>query len=122
MKKQILIALLLVAGAGLLQIISCSKGGSSYNNSTTGGTTYTSNTIDIKNMAFSPGTLTITAGTTVTWENMDAMTHTVTADDNSFDSGNMVAGAKFSKAFNTVGTFPYHCTIHSGMTASIVVK
>ncbi|HCL83158.1 MAG TPA: plastocyanin [Chitinophagaceae bacterium] len=101
---------------------SCSKSGgySSGNNNTP--PPGTANAVSIVNMSFSPANLTVSPGTTVTWTNNDAMTHTVTADDNSFNSGNMATGSKFSKAFAAAGTYPYHCSIHAGMTGTITVK
>jgi plastocyanin len=46
---------------------------------------------------------------------MDAsFSHTVTADDGSFDSGTLSSGKSFSYTFNTAGDFPYHCTFHGG--------
>lgn len=77
--------------------------------------------VSIQNFAFSPGTIQVTAGTTVTWTNNDQTTHTVTADDGSFDSGDVAPGGTFSMTFNTPGTISYHCKIHPFMTASIVV-
>jgi plastocyanin len=77
--------------------------------------------VSIHDFSFDPGTITIAAGTTVTWTNNDTATHTVTADDGSFDSGNIATGQTFSMTFNTPGTFTYHCAIHPNMTASIVV-
>lgn len=101
---------------------SCSKSGgySSGNNNTP--PPGAANAVSIVNMSFSPANLTVSPGTTVTWTNNDAMTHTVTADDNSFNSGNMATGSKFSKAFAAAGTYPYHCSIHAGMTGTITVK
>jgi len=77
--------------------------------------------------AFSPATLTIKAGTTVTWKNTTAIAHTVTSDDGkSFDSGmaNPITaqGGMFSFTFTTPGTFAYHCTIHPFMKATIIVQ
>ncbi|HET8524187.1 MAG TPA: cupredoxin domain-containing protein [Thermomicrobiales bacterium] len=77
--------------------------------------------VSIHNFAFDPGTITITAGTTVTWTNNDSTTHTVTADDGAFDSGNLPTGQSFSMTFDTPGTFTYHCAIHPNMTATIIV-
>lgn len=78
--------------------------------------------IDIQGFAFNPPQLEISAGTTVTWTNNDSATHTVTADDGSFDSGNLDTGATFSQTFDTPGTYTYHCNIHPSMTATIVVN
>jgi plastocyanin len=73
-------------------------------------------------MTFTPATITVTAGTTVTWKNNDNMTHTVTANDDSYDSGNIGAGSSFSKTFSIAGTYPYHCSIHPSMTGKVVVN
>ena len=76
--------------------------------------------------AFSPATLTIKAGTTVTWKNSTSVGHTVTSDDGkSFDSGTsnpIVSGATYSFTFTKAGTFAYHCTIHPFMKATIIVQ
>jgi plastocyanin len=77
--------------------------------------------------AFSPATLTIKAGTTVTWKNTTAASHTVTSDDGkSFDSGmaNPITAQSgtFSHTFTTAGTFAYHCAIHPFMKATIIVQ
>jgi amicyanin len=77
--------------------------------------------------AFSPASLTIKAGSTVTWKNTTAASHTVTSDDGkSFDSGsaNPIAAQSgtFSFTFTTAGTFAYHCAIHPFMKATIVVQ
>ena len=72
-------------------------------------------------MSFSPTSLTVTAGTTVTWKNNDNTTHTATADDGSFDSGNIAPGASFSHTFSAAGTIAYHCSIHTTMKAKVVV-
>lgn len=77
--------------------------------------------------AFSPATLTIKAGTTVTWKNATAVGHTVTSDDGkSFNSGttNPIAaqGGTFSFTFTKAGTFAYHCEIHPFMKATIIVQ
>ena len=116
--------LLLVCGG--LFIFSCNKGGNGgygYNNSG-GGTPPSSsgNTISIYNMLFGSGSLTVKAGTTVTWTNGDNMTHTVTADDGSFTSADMKYGDTYSHTFSSVGTIPYHCIHHAGMKGTIVVN
>jgi len=73
-------------------------------------------------MTFSPSTITVKLGTTVSWKNTDGYAHTVTSDDGTnFNSGNLGAGASFSYATKAVGTFDYHCNIHSGMTGTLVV-
>ncbi len=70
---------------------------------------------------YSPGTLTVAAGTTVTWVNQDVVIHTVTSDDGLFDSGNMLPGGRFSFTFTTQGSFTYHCIPHEYMRGTVVV-
>ncbi|WP_127127841.1 cupredoxin family copper-binding protein [Georgenia sp. SYP-B2076] len=78
--------------------------------------------VQIKDFAFAPSPLTVAAGTTVTWTNQDRTAHTVTADDGSFDSGRIAPGATFQHTFAASGTVAYHCTIHPGMRATVVVR
>jgi len=94
---------------------SCSKSSTTMN-------TNNPNTVSIKNMAFSPASVNVTTGTTVTWVNNDAIAHTVTADNGSFDSGNIAPGNSFTHTFSSAGTVSYHCSIHPMMTGSVAVK
>ena len=82
----------------------------------------TANEVFIKNMAFSPATLTVTAGTTVNWTNQDGVSHTVTSDTGAFDSGTVSANGVFSHTFATAGTYNYHCTFHASMTGKVIVN
>ncbi len=77
--------------------------------------------VAIVNYTFEPMELTIKVGTTVTWENKDAVPHTVTADNGAFDSGRMNQGDKFSFTFNEPGTYTYICDIHPYMKGTITV-
>jgi plastocyanin len=74
------------------------------------------------NRAFVPDDLNITVGTTVTWTNTDSTSHTSTSDGAGWNSGIVSPGGQFSFAFQTAGTFPYHCAIHPGMIGSVVVR
>jgi plastocyanin len=80
------------------------------------------NEVWIQGMAFNPSLITITAGTTITWTNKDAIAHTVTSDATMFDSGSIVFNGTFSFTFTTTGTFKYHCTPHPTMVATVVVN
>lgn len=80
------------------------------------------NTVTIAGNAFSPASITVKVGDSVTWTNNDSLSHTVTADDNSFASSDLANGATFSFTFTKAGTFPYHCSIHPSMTATVVVE
>jgi plastocyanin len=120
MKNKLLFTSILLLVVSCFAIYSCGKS-SGYNSGTTPPAP-ASNSVSIVNMSFSPSSLTVTAGTTVTWTNNDGMTHTTTSNDPGFDSGNMTAGTKFTHSFSTPGTYAYHCSIHSGMTGTITVK
>ena len=104
---------------GLLAVVSC---GSSSSTPTSTPTQTQGNTVNIQNEAFSPAMLTVSAGTTVTWTNNDAIVHTVTSDTGLFDSGQMSQGSHFSHTFSDKGTFQYHCTIHTTMHGTIIVQ
>ncbi len=119
MKKNLFVIIMAFIIAGN---ISCSKSGSNgYNNNPPPGGT-SANTVDIYGMTFKPATLTVKAGTKITWTNSDGYAHTVTADDGStFSSGNLAGGSTFNFTPASAGTFNYHCNIHPGMTGKIVV-
>jgi len=79
-------------------------------------------TARMKGQAFIPDHIVIGAGTTVQWKNFDAMIHTVTAVDKSFNSGTIAADGSYSHTFTTPGTYPVYCMLHPLMKATIVVK
>lgn len=81
----------------------------------------TGNQVNIDGFAFAPATLTVAAGTTVTWTNRDEEPHTVAASDGSFHSPGMGTGATFTHTFTDPGTFDYVCSIHPMMHGTVVV-
>jgi plastocyanin len=83
----------------------------------------TKNEVAIDNFSFSPGTLTVPVGATVTWTNHDNVPHVVTSADNQFEKSHLLkAGQRFSNTFATAGTYSYFCSIHPRMTGKIIVK
>lgn len=78
--------------------------------------------VKITNFSFSPATLMVKVGDTVTWTNQDTVGHSATADDNSFDTGVMPTGQSGSVTFSKVGTYAYHCSVHPSMKGTIVVQ
>ncbi len=80
------------------------------------------NEVFIQSMTFNPGTITVAANTTITWTNKDAVAHTVTSNSGLFDSGNIGNNGTYSHLFTTAGTYPYFCTIHPSMTATVIVN
>jgi len=76
----------------------------------------------MKAVAFLPNRIEIAPGTTITWTNNDPLVHTVTADDGSFDSGQIEPTKTFSHTFTQPGEYAIHCTPHPFMKAVIVVR
>jgi len=76
--------------------------------------------VTIAGFAFSPQTITIDVGDSVTWTNNDDVDHTATGSD--FDTSTITSGGGTAKVtFDTAGTFAYACAIHPSMTGTVVV-
>jgi plastocyanin len=80
------------------------------------------NTVTIKNFDYAPMALTVSAGTTVTWHNMDGEPHTVVSVDGVFRSAALDSGESFAFTFAKPGTYKYVCSIHPKMMATVTVK
>lgn len=80
--------------------------------------------VEIKDIAFKPESRTVKVGTEVTWLNHDAVTHTVTSNNDVFDSDNIAGDKEFSFRFTQPGEYKYHCEIHGKerMSARILVQ
>ncbi|MFS4092140.1 cupredoxin family copper-binding protein [Streptomyces sp. AF1A] len=80
-------------------------------------------TVSIKNFAFSPATLKVTAGTTVTWTNADTDAHTVTSTGSGgpLHSPALATHGTYSYTFTRPGRYAYLCTIHPFMTGTVEV-
>lgn len=79
------------------------------------------NEVRVQNNSFSPGTRTVTAGTTVTFRwSASANTHNVTFNDGPASPDQ--SSGTFTRNFAAAGSFPYQCTIHSGMNGTITVN
>jgi len=78
--------------------------------------------VSVQFSAYGPSQLDVLPGTTVLWSNVSQRTHTVTADDETFDSGHLDPGATFRVTFARPGTYTYHCTIHSSIRGEIDVR
>lgn len=81
----------------------------------------------ISGFTFVPSNLTINTGDVVTWVNNDTTAHTTTSGQPGtatglWDSGVLAPGQSFSQTFNSSGTFPYYCTLHTSMTGAITVQ
>jgi plastocyanin len=89
-----------------------------------GGTA--ANAVRIAGFLFKPETLTVPAGTTVTWTNTDDIEHTITSGTPevptaAFDSGNKTKGQTFNHTFSDVGSFAYFCNNHKSMRGEVTV-
>jgi plastocyanin len=78
--------------------------------------------VAIQFQSFAPSSVDVLPGDIVTWMNHGGRTHTVTADDGQFDSGDLADGAHFSLTFKTLGAYLYHCTLHPRMTGDVNVR
>ena len=79
-------------------------------------------TVNIDNFAFTPATLTVPAGTTVTWKNEDDSPHRIGDKNGTFKSAALDTDDTFSHTFAAPGEYPYICTIHPYMAGKIIVK
>jgi plastocyanin len=79
--------------------------------------------VSIDNFTFTPATLTVKAGTTVTWTNHDDIPHGIAVTNNAFKKSKALdTDDAFSFTFTTPGTYQYFCYIHPHMTGTIVVE
>jgi plastocyanin len=85
-------------------------------------------TVTVQNFAFSPAVITVPRGTTITWVNQDSASHTIVSDAQGsvaqgalFTSNSLANGAGYSFKFDNPGTYPYHCSIHPTMKATVIV-
>ncbi|MGF6605065.1 plastocyanin [Paraburkholderia sp. GAS448] len=81
-----------------------------------------SNAVVIKNFMFSPMSLTINAGSTVTWKNLDGEPHTVVNDAGVFHSAALDQNDTFQFKFDKPGVYKVFCGIHPTMKETITVQ
>jgi len=70
---------------------------------------------------FEPAEITVKVGGSVTFQNSGTQQHTATANDGSFDTGALAAGATKLVTFSRAGTFTFHCSFHPWMTGTVTV-
>jgi plastocyanin len=118
MKRLAVMALVAtLGGAG-----ACGGGssGSGSSSTTSAGPAMTA-TVVAKNLAFTPATVRLQAGGTVTWKLNDSPTpHNVTATDKAYASENLTSG-EYTHTYDQPGTYKYTCTIHPGMKGTVIV-
>jgi plastocyanin len=78
-------------------------------------------TIAITNYAFVPDTVTVKAGTRITFVNHDDTAHTATANHGAFDTGTVAPGHSRTVRATRTGVDAYHCVFHAFMTGTVTV-
>jgi LPXTG-motif cell wall-anchored protein len=84
--------------------------------------TAASASVTISDFKFTPDTVTVNEGDTVTWTNDGPTVHTATAEDGSFDTGVLEKGESGSATFTQAGTISYICSPHPYMKGKVVVQ
>jgi len=122
-KTSILVSITLglFLGVALWALAGCGPSMSGVGKPTTPSVAPTSGgaTVVIKDFAFTPPTVTIKVGETVTWRNEDGVPHDATAD--SFTSGSISSGESYTRKFDKAGTYTYVCKVHPSMAAAMVI-
>lgn len=143
MKRHLMLALVVVSVIAVaVFLVACSGGGSAnpYGGSGSGagapaagsagsssgtsgsaGATGNGTAVTIANFAFTPQSVTIKAGGTVTWTNQDSTQHDPTGQGG-IAAPALSQGQSYSVTFSTPGTYKYICKIHPSMTGEVVVK
>lgn len=118
-RPPILVLVLVVPVIALVAVLAtrAAKGPSSASGAKVGA-----HAVVIKSFSFHPPKLSVTKGTTLKVTNADGVTHTFTARDGSFSTGDLDGGKTATIALNKPGTFSYYCKIHNYMTGSLEVK
>lgn len=78
--------------------------------------------VDIADFKYNPAAVTVKPGSKVMWTNSDAANHTATADDGSFDTGDLGQGDTATETLQKPGTYTYICSFHAFMTGTVEVK
>jgi plastocyanin len=88
----------------------------------TSGAAHATVSATVQDFSFQPARLAVKPGTIVVWTNQGQVAHTVTAEDRSFESGEIQPGGRRSITFSKPGTYPYHCTPHPFMKGVVEVR
>jgi plastocyanin len=104
----VLVTALLITASGLLRTASAADSSSV--------------AVQIDNFSFTPQTLTVRMGTTITWTNRDDIPHTVVSSDLEFKSKALDTDDKFTTTLTKPGTYSYFCSIHPKMQGKVIVE
>jgi plastocyanin len=106
------------AGCGGADSSSTTSSGSA----STAAAAETTDAVEISDFKYAPATVTVDAGTQLTWTNSDEAAHTATADDGSFDTGDLDRGDSKGVLLDEPGTYTYFCRFHPFMKATVEVR
>ena len=125
-----LVVLLLLLSS--LLVVACGGGETTTSAAVTDTTAATSSTsgqgqpegaqVVISDYKYEPADITIKAGESVTWTNEDSVQHNAAADENAFEGPLLSKGESYTFTFDAPGIYPYHCTPHPFMKATVTVE
>lgn len=78
--------------------------------------------VNISSSGFQPANITTGRGSTIVWTNQDTVSHTVTAEDGRFDSGNIAPGDSFEQKFEKIRSYSYSCRFHQEMKGMVRIQ
>ncbi|MEO7157460.1 MAG: plastocyanin/azurin family copper-binding protein [Vicinamibacterales bacterium] len=81
-----------------------------------------SESVQIRDFAFTPGNLQVPVGAKVSWTNYDDAPHSAKAKNGMWDTGILSKGESKTVTFDTVGDYTYYCTVHPSMAARLQVR
>jgi plastocyanin len=112
---------LLISIASFSTIVAGCGGDGGYSSGPNNSNPSTSTTVTVQNNVFNPSATTVGVGATVNWTwAQGAADHNVTFDDGQKSATQSTGG--YTRLFGTAGSYPYHCTLHPGMTGSVTVR
>jgi plastocyanin len=91
---------------------------------TTGLPAVSTDAVTVKDFAFGPRSISVKAGTTVTWTNQDGFDHSIVDKTSAAEGphfGPIAGKTTYSRSYDAAGEFPYYCGIHNSMTGTVIV-
>lgn len=124
--RHITVSLVALAALGAL-VAGCGGSGATTPAAQSGGSAQhaalSADSVTISSFKFAPASVTVSRGARITVANHDTTAHTATADNGqSFDTGDIDPGSSATLALSKAGTYRYHCSIHSFMHGTVVVR
>jgi plastocyanin len=77
--------------------------------------------VTIEDFAFQPSLVQAETGEVITFSNTGFESHNATLDSGACATPTLETAGRAGLVFSTTGEFPFHCTVHNGMTGTIVI-